>query len=311
MNQLNVLHICTPLIESRPLSQWLGKQVFLKMENMQPTGSFKIRGIGRLCQQGQSDGVTRFVASSGGNAGYAAAYAGRKLNIPTTVLVPSTTSPAFRAQIAAQGAEVSVAGDVWDETHAAALCLAQETQALYIPPFDHPLIWQGNSTLVDEIATDIGQPDAVILSVGGGGLLCGVVEGLQRHHWGNTPVLAVETEGTASLAASMKHGRLVTLDKITGVAKTLGAKTVAEQALTYTQQHPVYSAVVTDDQAMQACLDFADEHKCLVEAACGASLAAAYQGHPALKQAKVIVLIVCGGIGVNLEMLQTWRDSLI
>jgi len=86
------LHIRTPLIESLALSQKLGKEVSLKMENMQPTGSFKIRGIGLLCQTGKDQGIRRFVSSSGGNAGYAAAYAGRKLNVPTTVFVPSTNT---------------------------------------------------------------------------------------------------------------------------------------------------------------------------------------------------------------------------
>ncbi len=108
----NELHIRTPLIESLVLGQSWGKQVFLKMENMQPTGSFKIRGIGRLCQTGRDQGIRRFVSSSGGNAGYAAAYAGRKLNIPTTVFVPSTTSIELVQQIESQGSEVRIVGDV-------------------------------------------------------------------------------------------------------------------------------------------------------------------------------------------------------
>src|SRR5512136_2544023 len=99
MNTKKALHIRTPLIESLPLSRRWGKQVWLKMENLQPTGSFKIRGIGLLCQTGREQGSKHFVSSSGGNAGYAAAYAGRKLHIPTTVFVPSTTPPDFRQQI--------------------------------------------------------------------------------------------------------------------------------------------------------------------------------------------------------------------
>ncbi len=113
----SALHIRTPLIESLALSQGWGKQVLLKMENMQPAGSFKIRGIGLLCQTGKAQGIRQLVSSSGGNAGYAAAYAGRKLDLPTTVFVPSTTSAELVRHIEAQGSEVRIVGDVWDETH--------------------------------------------------------------------------------------------------------------------------------------------------------------------------------------------------
>ncbi len=279
------------------------------MENLQPAASFKIRGIGLLCRSGLDEGAKRFVSSSGGNAGYAAAYAGRRLGVPTTVFVPSTTPPELRRQIERQGAEVTVAGGVWDETHETALRFAQVHDALYVPPFDHPLIWRGNSTLVDEIVEEIGAPDAVVLSVGGGGLLCGVIEGLRRHGLAAVPVVAAETEGTASLAASLKQGRLATLDKVTGVAKTLGARTVARTAFEWATQHPVRSVVVTDADAIAACVRFADDHRCLVEPACGASLSVAYQRHRALEEAARIVVIVCGGIGVSLESMLAWRKG--
>jgi L-serine/L-threonine ammonia-lyase len=304
------LYICTPLIESFSLSKRCNKHVFLKMENMQPTGSFKIRGIGLLCQKGKENGARHFVSSSGGNAGYAAAYAGEKLNVPTTVFVPTTTPPDFRRRIRAQGAEVRVVGNVWDEAHEEALQFSREMDGLYISPFDHPLIWEGHSTIVDEIAAQIDKPDAIILSVGGGGLLCGVIEGLQRIGWKDIPIVAVETEGTASFAASLKQGRLVTLDEITGVAKSLGARTVAQKAIERARQHPVQSVVVTDSEAIDACIGFANEHRCLVEPACGASLSVAYENRDILEKAESVVIIVCGGIGVDLERMQEWKNKL-
>jgi L-serine/L-threonine ammonia-lyase len=307
MNTSGVLHIRTPLIESFLLSRILNKQVFLKMENMQPAGSFKIRGIGLLCQDGKEKGITHFVASSGGNAGYAAAYAGRKLNVATTVFVPNTTPSTLREQIERQGAEVRVIGDVWDETHGEALRFSHEMNALYISPFDHPLIWKGHATIIDEISEDLGHPGVIILSVGGGGLLCGVIEGLRRNGLSSTPIFAVETEGTASLSASLHAGKLITLENITGVAKSLGAKTVAQQAYDWSIQYRVRSMVVTDSEAIHACLCFADDHRCLVEPACGASLSVAYQNHPLLEKAERIVIIVCGGIGIDMETLQKWR----
>jgi L-serine/L-threonine ammonia-lyase len=303
------LHIHTPLIESLPLSESTSKRIWLKMENAQPAGSFKIRGIGLLCERGKRDGVGRFISSSGGNAGYAAAYAGRRLGIQTTVFVPETTPHDARRKIASQGAEVQVAGSVWDEADLEARALAEKVDGLYISPFDHPLIWAGHATIVDEIAREMNRPDAVILSVGGGGLLCGVIEGLRRNGWQDVAVLAVETEGTASLAASLACGRLVTLDRITGVATSLGAKTVAREAFERAQRHRVQSVVVTDREAVDACVRFADDHRCLVEPACGASLALAYSRPESLAQAESVVIIVCGGMGVTLDKIQGWREG--
>ncbi len=303
------LHIHTPLVESFPLSERTGKRILLKMENLQPSGSFKIRGIGLLCQQGKNDGISHFVSSSGGNAGYAAAYAGRKLGVQTTVFVPETTPPDARRKIASQGAEVKVAGSVWDEADLEARALAEKVDGLYISPFDHPLIWEGHATLIDEIADEIEKPDTIVLSVGGGGLLCGVIEGLRRNGWQDVAVLAVETEGTASLATSLEQGRLVTLNKITGVATSLGAKTVAREAFERARQHPVQSVVVTDGEAIDACVRFADEHRCLVEPACGASLALAYSRPASLAGVESVVIIVCGGIGITLNKIQQWREG--
>lgn len=300
------LHIKTPLIESCPLSQIRGGRVFLKMENLQPSGSFKLRGIGNLCQNGVARGVSHFVSSSGGNAGYAAAYSGRMLNIPTTVFVPTTTPALLQRKIESQGAHIRIVGDVWDETHEAALRFAESIHALYVSPFDHPLIWAGHSTIVDEILDDMGIPDLIVLSVGGGGLLCGVIEGLRRHGLTQTPIVAVETEGTASLSASLRAGKLTTLESIQGIAKSLGAKTVARSAFEWSRQHPVQSVVVTDVDSIVACVRFADDHRCLVEPACGASLSVAYARHPALVKSGRIVVIVCGGIGVTLDMLHHW-----
>ncbi len=305
------LHIHTPLVESPSVSARWKKRVLLKLENLQPTGSFKIRGIGLLCQMGQKDGIKYFVSSSGGNAGLAAAYAAKALNVPITVWVPTTTPPEFRKRIEAEGAEIKVIGNVWDETHEYALAHSQRKNALYISPFDHPMIWKGHSSLVDEIAKDFGKPDAVVVSVGGGGLLCGTIEGLERHGWNDVPVVAVETEGTASFAASVREGKLVTLKEITGVAKSLGAKTVAQQALECAKRHPISSIVVSDKDAIEACISFADDHKFLVEPACGASLAVAYGALPILEKAKSVVIVVCGGTGVDLKRMQEWRMEFL
>ncbi len=285
------------------MSRISDKKVLLKLENTQPVGSFKIRGIGLLCQKAVEEGKKHFVSSSGGNAGYAAAYAGKMLNISTTVFVPTTTPVNTIAKIEQLKAKVLVRGDVWDETDKFAKDFAQEINGLYVSPFDHKIIWEGHATIVDELAAETDKPDAIILSVGGGGLLCGVVEGLHRNNWNDVPVIAVETEGAASFYVSQKARKLVTLDKIDSIAKSLGAKTVSAQTLEWDKKHVIKSVLVTDSQALGACINFANHHRFLVEPACGASLAVAYEKNEILNDFHTIVVIVCGGIGVDLKSI--------
>lgn len=307
MSDAPSLHIRTPVFRDAEVDARLGKSVWLKMECLQPTGSFKIRGVGLLCQELQSAGCTRFVSSSGGNAGYAVAYAGRELSLPVLVVVPSTTPESTRSQLLLMGAEVRVIGDVWDEADVAARELALEDGAAYIPPFDHPTLWRGHSSLVDEVAASHGKPDLVIVTVGGGGLLCGVLEGMHRNGWLDVPLVAVETVGAESLNAAISAGELVELAEITSIAKCLGARRVAETALAWTHKHPVRSIVVSDGAAVRGCMEFAKRHRLLVEPACGAGLSLVYDGAECLSEAERILVVVCGGIGVDVDQLIGWE----
>ena len=310
------LHIQTPLLLHRRLSAALGKSVWLKMENEQPSGSFKLRGIGLMCQRAVAAGATHLVCPSGGNAGFAAAVAGVALRVLTTVVVPATASAAARRAIVDIGAELIVHGTCWDDASLEALRLCAAPGAVYIPPFEHPDIWDGNASVIDEALaqaanTVSGTPpalgaaafDVVICSVGGGGLLCGVLEGLQRNGLAHVPVLAVETEGAASYAAALRAGELVTLPAIASVATSLGARRASQTALDWTQRHEIISVLVSDAQAVDACVRFADDLRVLVEPACGAALAVAYQDLPQLQRFSRPLVIVCGGIGIDLATL--------
>jgi L-serine/L-threonine ammonia-lyase len=304
------LHVATPLWESEPLSAVLGAAVLLKMEALQPVGSFKIRGIGRACQDSCEAGATRLVCSSGGNAGYAVAYAGRKLGVPVTVIVPKTTPGWMREIIRRERALVVEHGEAWDDAHVYASALARQEGTAYIHPFDDPRIWSGHASLIEEVADSGPRPGAVVVAVGGGGLLCGVLEGLHRVGWSDVPVVAVETEGTASFAASVAAGRLVTLDKIASIATTLGARTVAAEALAWTRRHTITPWIVSDRAAVDACLRFADEHRILVEPACGAALATVYERAAPLAGREPVLAIVCGGAGVSLALLKEWDSQV-
>jgi L-serine/L-threonine ammonia-lyase len=140
--------------------------------------------------------------------------------------------------------------------------------------------------------------------------MIGVLEGMHEVGWRSTPVIAVETEGASSFAQSVTAGELVTLASIDSIATTLGARTVAAEALAWTHRHEVRNCVVTDKAAVDACTRFADDHRILVEPACGASLAAVYDGDTTLADAERILVIVCGGAGANLSQLRQWQSSV-
>jgi L-serine/L-threonine ammonia-lyase len=303
-------HVVTPLWDSRPLSAAVGVPVLLKMEAFQPAGSFKSRGMGAACRAAKEAGATHVVCSSGGNAGYAVAYAGRQLGLKVTIVVPQTTSAWAKELIRREGAEVLVHGAAWDEAHAYALELLQPGRSVYVHPFDDPIVWHGHASLIHEIAEAGVKPGAIVVSVGGGGLLCGVAEGMHEVGWTDVPILAVETGGAASFAAAARAGHPVTLDKITSVAVTLGARTVTAQALEWARQHPIISWEVSDRAAIDACLRFADDHRVVVEPACGAALAAVYDHAMPLEGREPIVVVVCGGAGVNRELLQKWDEQV-
>ncbi|WP_447740140.1 pyridoxal-phosphate dependent enzyme [Pseudomonas laurentiana] len=302
------LHIHTPLIESRPLSLAAGRNIWLKLDALQPSGSFKLRGVGHACEVHLARGAQHFVSSSGGNAGLAVAYAGRKLGVPVTVVVPETTTERAKELLRLEDAKVVVHGSSWQEANELAQTLVGPNDA-FVHPFDDPLLWAGHASLVDEVAEAGLKPDAVVLSVGGGGLLSGVVEGLQRHGWGDVPVLAVETTGAASLHAAMQAGHSVELERITSVATSLGAKRVADQALVCVQQHPVHSHLVSDRAALEACERFLLDHRVLVEPACGAALALAY-GDNVLASYQNVLVVVCGGATATLEQIQAWLKQV-
>jgi L-serine/L-threonine ammonia-lyase len=300
------LHIQTPLVLSNTLSKLTGKNVWLKLDALQPSGSFKTRGVGFACEHYASKGAKRFVSSSGGNAGLAVAYAARMLELPAVVVVPQTTSEHAKKLLALEGAEVIVHGASWQEANELAQSMLNGADA-FIHPFDNPLLWQGHATMIDEVAAAGVKPDAVLLSVGGGGLMCGVIEGLRNNGLTDVPVIAVETEGAASLNLAIRSGQLKALEAITSIATTLGAKQVCKQAFELTRTHEVKSVVVSDESAVKACRLFLNDHRLLVEPACGAALVPIYEQLEALQPYSNVLVVVCGGASTTAEQLQSYQ----
>ncbi|EXJ77016.1 hypothetical protein A1O3_10173 [Capronia epimyces CBS 606.96] len=321
----------TPLLESSVLSKLAGCRIFLKLENLQPSGSFKSRGIGNLVlksirEQDPSD--TRplhFYSSSAGNAGLACVTAATRLGYRASVVVPTSTDEWTIQKLYAAGAtEVIPHGDSWffaDQHLREAVIPGAERhgeKGIYIHPFDNPAIWEGAATMIDDIKAqmpDGERPDAVVCSVGGGGLFAGIMQGLDRVGWGDqVRVLPVETLGADSLAQSLQRDELVTLAGITSVATSLGAIRVAKHAFKEARRPTVTTVVVEDAEACSACWRFLDDERFLVEPACGASVALAYDGRLAhyladLRPDSKVVIVVCGGSKISLDLLNKYRQT--
>lgn len=308
----------TPLVESACLSRAAGCRIFLKLENVQPSGSFKSRAMGNqilshLKNPGNAGRPVHFYASSGGNAGLAAVCAARSLGYPCTVVLPKTTKPlmvdrlrtAGAANVVQHGETISEAGEYMKEVLMKEVDEGESEDVVKIAlhPFDNEPIWQGNSTIVDELATQLptsqaqdkyhDRPlplDAIICSVGGGGLLNGLIMGLERERQRKhltTPknnnddihLLAIETQGTDSLAQAIAQKSHISLSKITSQAISLGCVRVSERTFKYALSPPpglkVHSAVLSDADAARGALRLVDDERLLVELACGVCIEAA------------------------------------
>jgi len=301
------LHTHTPALPAPADYSRAGRPLILKLDALQPCGSFKMRGIGTAAERAVARGARELVCPSGGNAGFAAAHAGARLQVPTSIVVPESTMASVRERIAALGAQVIVFGAVWDEANEHALALARAHGAAYLHAFDDPDIWDGHATLIDECCADGWGFDAVACCVGGGGLLAGIVTGLQRNGLRHVPVIAIETEGAASYAAALRAGEPVTLPRLTSIATTLGAKRVCRRAVELAREHEIVSLTVSDAEAVAACVKFADAWRLLVEPACGATLAALDVHANVFKRFGRILVEVCGGIGVSVGKLAEWQ----
>lgn len=313
-----ILYNVTPVVES--LYGPKSGKIFLKLENTQPSGSFKTRGISFHCQKLKERGCSYFVSSSGGNAGLAVAYSGRKLNIPVTVFVPETTPGHVIERLKLEGAYVQRKGNVWDVTNQHALEFVKEKsqeKASLVHPFNHPEIWTGHSSIVTELKKQLQcKPSAVVLSVGGGGLLCGVLEGLHRVGWEDVPIVACETIGADCFNAAVDAGKVVTIPAITSVAKSLGSLTVLEEAFLWKEKHTIIPVRITDKEAVQACYQYLNDYKAMVEPACGASLSVMYTSllENLVKDGKLediasVVVIVCGGHSLKIDELLKWKEE--
>jgi threonine dehydratase len=264
-------------------------EVWLKLEHLQKGGSFKARGmLNRLLSNAiPPSGV---MVASGGNAGIATAAAAQELGVPCEVFVPEVSSPAKRARLAALGARVVVIGAAYADALQACLARQHETGALLTHAYDQPEVLVGAGTMALEIEQQGGVPDAVLVSVGGGGLIGGVASWFEQR----SRVVALEPEGAPTLFRAREAGQPVDV-AVSGIAAdSLGAQRIGHLAWEATQAHVRDALLLTDESIRAAQLWLWNELKLAVEPAAALPLAALHSGRYVPRADEKVCLIICG-----------------
>jgi threonine dehydratase len=264
-------------------------EVWLKLEQLQASGSFKARGmLNRLLANPiPPSGV---IVASGGNAGIATAAAAKRLRVPCEVFVPSVCSPAKQAKLRELGAQVVVSGDVYAHALQASLERQRATGALLTHAYDQPEVVAGAGTIAREIEEQGGRPDSVLVSVGGGGLIAGIAGWFERA----VRVVALEPELAPTLFAARRAGSPVDVDVAGVAADSLGAKRIGAIAWEVTQRHVRDALVLPDEAIRRAQLALWKEFKLAVEPAAALGLAALQTRAYAPAPAEAVCLVLCG-----------------
>ncbi len=286
----------TELVYSRYLSELCGNQVYLKPENLQVTGAYKIRGAyfkaTRLTVEEKESGL---ITASAGNHAQGVAYAAQKSGIRATVVMPTTTPLMKVDRTKKYGAEVILYGGTFDDAAEYAMNLAQERGMTYIPPFNDLDIACGQGTIAYEIFQSLPDVDVILVPIGGGGLAAGVstLAKLLNPH---VKVIGVEPEGAASMKASLEAGHVVTLSSIETIADGVAVRTPGEKVFPYIEKNVDEIITIKDDELVEAFLDIIENHKMMVENA--GLLTVAALKHLERKEQNVVSILSGGNMDV-------------
>ncbi len=255
----------TDLIFSDYYSDQTGAKVYLKPENMQRTGAYKVRGayykISTLSEEARSKGL---ITASAGNHAQGVAYAAKCYGCRAVIVMPTTTPLIKVNRTKALGAEVVLHGDVYDEACEHALKLAEEKGYTFIHPFDDPAVATGQGTIAMEIYKELPLVDMILVPVGGGGLATGVST-LAKLLNPRIQVIGVEPEGAACLSASLKNGKVTTLPAVNTIADGTAVKTPGNLIFPYLQKNLDDVVTVSDEELVETFLDMVENHKMVVE----------------------------------------------
>lgn len=295
----------TPLVHSKAVSDRLGVPVWLKVECLQKTGSFKPRGaFNKMLTLTPEERARGVVAVSGGNHAQAVAFVGTQLGIPTAICMPENTPRNYLDATRGYGAEVVLLPHIraaFDE------CERQRAGGkVLVHPFDDELLAAGQGTIGLEILDDLPDVSHVYVSIGGGGLAVGVASALKAVKPG-VEVVGVETHGADAMAQALAAGKLVELPAITSIARTLGAPMVSEFTLAGVRELLREVEVVDDAATVEALTFILERTKYLVEPASACTLVAAERHRERFKPTDRVVIILCGG-NVAVDDLSAWRQ---
>ncbi|USG68227.1 threonine ammonia-lyase [Brevibacillus ruminantium] len=293
----------TPLQYSRTFSEWSGNTVYLKPENLQKTGSFKIRGaynkIAMLSDEEKKRGV---VAFSAGNHGAGTAYAAQSLGIQATVVMPTHPVPSKRNAIIHYGAKIVDGGSTSITMHDKAKELEQTEGLVMIHPFEDIPIIAGQGTIGLEIVAELPEVDTVVVPVSGGGLISGVAAALKEVKPA-VRVIGVNTEGAMAMYESLRHGYPFEVEKVDTIADGLMAKKPGELTFAHTRKYVDEMVLVSEEEIAKTVVSLAERAKLVVEPSGAAALAAMIHRRTQISGEKVVVLVTGGN--VNMSLLAT------
>ena len=296
----------TPLLRSSSLSQQLRANVYLKYELFQKTGSFKPRGafnqMLRLSQEQRERGV---IAVSGGNFAQGVAYAGQVLGVRSLIVMPTYTPRNYIEATQRYGGEVLLTPGMPEAFDM--LNSYQEQGLTALHAWDNPYQMAGNGTIGLELLEDLPELTDVIISIGGGGLIAGIIVAIKASK-PDVRIWGVETEGADTMGQALRAGKVVQIQPAS-LAKTLGAPYVAADALLLAQQHLEGHILVSDKEAFDALLYLMERAKVITELAASCTLAAAEQLKSKFAESQHVVLLLCGG-NTSLENLMAYHRQL-
>ncbi|QKY70339.1 threonine/serine dehydratase [Lentibacillus sp. CBA3610] len=283
----------TPVLTSRTLSAKTDNKMFLKGEHLQPTGAFKIRGATNKVRTVAEEGAKHIVTASSGNHGQAVAYIAGKLGLEATIVVPENAVSSKVAAIRGYGANIMTCGTTSTERLQKAEELTTEQEAVFIPPYDDPLIMAGQGTAGVEILEQIPDVDAIYITIGGGGLISGIATAVKESR-PDVKVIGVEPEQANDTFLSKKQGKLTAIERADTIADGLRASQPGDLTFPVVQKYVDDIVLVTEDEITEALVFVLERMKQLIEPSAAVAVAAAMTNKAGLHE-KNICSVVSGG----------------
>ncbi|AYO29346.1 threonine ammonia-lyase [Biomaibacter acetigenes] len=290
----------TGVVHNTTFSEMSGNSVYLKMENLQKTGSFKLRGafnkIAHLTDEEKRHGV---IASSAGNHAQGVAMGATFYGIKSTIVMPKHAPLSKISATKSYGADVVLCGNVYDEAYAEARRLQKETGATFIHPFNDPQVIAGQGTIGLEILEDLPDADAIVVPIGGGGLISGVSIAAKSIKPG-IKIIGVQSKNMPSMAESVENKKITTVDGTPTIADGIAVKTPGELTFSIIQKYVDNIITVDEDEIANAILLLLERAKVIAEGAGAVPVAAILNRMEDFRDKKIVALVSGGNIDVNI-----------